>query len=113
MQTGWTDEASGDQWTVHVFGDLDLETGPPLRDHLASVLARSAELVVDMTAVEFCDSSGLGALVATRRRALLLDRRLVLRLESHGRVHSLLELSGLADSFELDPVPVATLSGPA
>ena len=87
---------------VHVDGELDLETGPPLREHLAGVLTRCAVLVVDLTDVAFCDSSGLGALVATRRRAALLDRGLVLRVTPDSRMHRILRLSGLDESFVLD-----------
>ncbi len=105
MGTGWSDEASADGWVVRVHGDLDLETGPPLRDHLASILARHRDVVVDLTGVSFCDSSGLGSLVATRRRAFLLGKRVVLLVEEHGRVHRLLKLSGLTDSFEIEKVP--------
>src|SRR4051812_13058119 len=82
ISTGWTDELGSDRWTVHVHGELDLMTGPQLREHLAGALSRSGGcVVVDLTGTTFCDSSGLGALVATRRRARLLDREMVLRVE--------------------------------
>ena len=102
----WTDTVDSARWTVLVHGELDLDTAPALREHLANTLGRcDGELVVDLTGVSFCDSSGLGALVATRRRAELLERRLVLRLEDAGRVLRLLELSALGDHFELELVP--------
>ncbi len=105
---GWIDETEAGRSVVRVEGDLDLETGPPLRDHLATILSRSSDVVVDLTAVSFCDSSGLGALVAGRRRAFLLGKRVSLRIAEHGRVHRLLELSGLLDSFEIEEIaPVA------
>ncbi len=104
MDGGWIDETLPGRYIVHVQGDLDLETGPPLRDHLATVLARAADVVIDLTDVTFCDSSGLGALVATRRRAFLLGKRVSLRVAEHGRVHRLLELTGLIDTFEIEAV---------
>lgn len=105
MDTQWTDDVDADCWTVGVLGDLDLETGPQLREHLASALSRCGpRLVIDLTKVDFCDSSGLGALVATRRRAQLLERRLVLRVEQEGRVDRLLAMSGLVEHFELERV---------
>ncbi len=106
MDNLWSDEIVDGRWVVHVRGDLDLETGPPLRDHLATILSRSSDTLLDLTAVGFCDSSGLGALVATRRRAFLLGKRVALRVAEHGRVHRLLELSGLLDSFEIEAVDV-------
>jgi anti-sigma B factor antagonist len=105
-RTPWTDVVAGDRWTVRVSGELDLATAPALREHLANALSRcGAALVVDLTDVTFCDSSGLGALVATHRRAQLLDRGLALRVREAGRVDRLLDLSALTDHFVVDRVP--------
>ncbi|MFJ3234264.1 STAS domain-containing protein [Streptomyces sp. NPDC086787] len=55
---------------VGVFGDLDLDTGPDLCAVLTECLAQGpARLAVDVSAVPFCDSSGLTALVKARERA--------------------------------------------
>jgi anti-sigma B factor antagonist len=105
MNAAWIDDTDSDRWTVFVSGELDLESGPLLREHLAGVLARCPDsLVVDLTGCTFCDSSGLGALVATRRRAHLLDRKMVLRVQGSGRVDRLLDLSRLAEHFDVERV---------
>ena len=105
MNCAWTEDTSGPCWTVLVTGELDLESGPVLREHLAGVLSRCEDsLVVDLTGTTFCDSSGLGALVATRRRAQLLDRKMVMRVEESGRVDRLLDLAGLAEHFDVERV---------
>jgi anti-sigma B factor antagonist len=105
IDTLWTDESDAQRWTVTAHGELDLDTAPELRDHVASVLSRTdGEVVVDLTGVSFCDSSGLAVLVASRRRAQLLGRRLVLRVAKGDRVDALLELSNLSEHFDVDRV---------
>ena len=102
-QIKWETVEELDRWTVRVAGELDLDTGPQLREYLAMRIAHCPDvLALDLSEVTFCDSSGLQALVATLRRARLLDRRLVLGLEKEGRVHRLLELAGVVDLFELE-----------
>jgi anti-anti-sigma factor len=57
--------------TVTVSGEIDMATAGELHDALTrAVEAASAPgVVVDMSAVRFCDSSGLNALVAAHREA--------------------------------------------
>ncbi len=103
VATGWQTDAEGDCLTVRVKGELDLDSGPRLREHLAAELAHrdASQLVLDLTDVTFCDSSGLGALVATQRRARLLDRHLVLVLDRHSQLHRLLELTETLGVFDI------------
>ena len=105
-QTLWETVETVDRWTVRVSGELDLDTGPRLREYLAVRIAHCpGVLALDLTDVGFCDSSGLQALVATLRRARLLDRHLVLVVEKDGRLHRLLELAGVIDLFDLEFTP--------
>lgn len=87
---------------VIVRGEIDLETGPPLRDHLAATLLRAPELVLDLRGVSFIDSTGLQALVATRRRANLTGERFRLVVAPGGAVARILHLTGLDGAFEVD-----------
>lgn len=87
---------------VIVRGEVDLETGPPLRDHLAATLLRAPELVLDLRGVTFIDSTGLQALVATRRRANLTGERFRLLVAPGGPVARILHLTGLDGAFEVD-----------
>lgn len=103
LQTETVEHA--DHVVVTVAGELDLATAPELRDHLAAVLNQCEHLVLDLTGVTFVDSSGLQSLVATRRRAGLCGDRLQLRLTEGGHVDRLLQLTGLAEAFELDRLP--------
>ena len=61
----------GDRAIVALAGEIDLYTAPRLQSELAAALAGAdpARLVVDMSAVEFCDSTGMNVLLAAHRRA--------------------------------------------
>ena len=102
----WTSDHDGKRAVVHVTGEIDLETGPRLREFLATELnqlaAPAGDLLLDLTEVTFCDSSGLQALVATLRRARLLGVRLVLRVVPGSRFARFLSLAGVSELFELE-----------
>jgi anti-sigma B factor antagonist len=54
---------------VRLAGELDLYNAPALRTALLAEAAAAPErLVVDLTAVEFIDSTALGVLIEARRR---------------------------------------------
>lgn len=81
---------------VRVKGDLDADTAPTLQAKLASELRRKPVLIViDLRDVAFCDSSGLGALVAARKRALEQGAEIVLRSPCD-RVRMVLDVTGLS-----------------
>ncbi|GGS89111.1 anti-sigma factor antagonist [Planobispora rosea] len=53
-----------------VAGDLDHHTAPRLREALDGVrLERGAGLVIDLSALTFCDSTGISVLVAAHQYA--------------------------------------------
>ncbi len=54
---------------LEVAGDIDLSTSPRLRARVIEIiLVEHHWLVVDLTAVSFLDSTGLGVLVGAQRR---------------------------------------------
>jgi anti-sigma B factor antagonist len=53
-------------------GEIDLYTAPRLHSELAAVIANAApasRFVVDMSGVEFCDSTGMNVLLSCLRQA--------------------------------------------
>lgn len=52
-------------------GEVDLYTAPRLASELNSVLATdgAARIVVDLSGVEFCDSTGMNVLLSALKRA--------------------------------------------
>ncbi|MFD9241038.1 STAS domain-containing protein [Streptomyces sp. NPDC059556] len=69
MTTIEVDENEYGCWTVlRVRGEMDLVTSPRIRRRVHDAVAGGRhDLVVDLSAVRFCDSSGVGVLIASRR----------------------------------------------
>ncbi|MFF6915434.1 anti-sigma factor antagonist [Streptomyces sp. NPDC012466] len=74
------------EWAVlHVSGELDLVTSPVLRQRVHDVVAEGHHcLVLDLSEVFFCDSSGVGVLIAARRLIRSCQGRLRLVLPARG-----------------------------
>jgi anti-sigma B factor antagonist len=64
-------QSHGDQAIVTVSGEIDLYTAPRLQGELTAVLdgGRPVRVVVDMSGVEFCDSTGMNVLLSAMKRA--------------------------------------------
>jgi serine/threonine-protein kinase RsbW len=101
-----TTHAAGDQGSEVVFrvsGDLDFRAVDSLRAALREALGPVQEvLVIDLSAVDFIDSSGLSVLYEAARDAGRRGLRVRLRGLDHHH-HRLLHTVGLADRFDLEP----------
>src|SRR2546430_546351 len=77
-----------DGWTVlRVSGELDLVSSPGVRQHVHDAVADGRRSVVlDLSGVRFCDSSGVGVLIAARRLMRSCAGRLRLILPAQGAV---------------------------
>jgi anti-sigma B factor antagonist len=92
------------EWDGHVVvalsGELDLVDAPDVEAALVTVAAREPEIIVDLAALAFIDSSGVAALVRGRTHArhagsdllLAAPQQLVLRV---------LAVTGLVDYFSV------------
>ncbi|WP_148613441.1 STAS domain-containing protein [Nocardioides rubriscoriae] len=88
--------------TATVTGEVDLLSVGALRRTLAEVLIDGCRmLVVDLAGVTFLDSTGLGALVATWRRARVLRVEMVIWRPSHP-VSTVLGLTALDRVLAID-----------
>ncbi|MET9701181.1 STAS domain-containing protein [Streptomyces sp. NPDC006529] len=86
---------------VGVIGELDFDTAAELRDLTAALpLTPGQCLVLDLTGMEFCDSSGISALIAARNRALAADARITLEGVPADTLR-VLRVVGLAQVFHL------------
>ena len=80
-------------------GELDIRTSPHLRGRLADIVRRGEEdVVIDMCAVGFVDSTGLAVLLNALRRLTRAERRLVLVCPD-GAVLRMLRLTRLDSTF--------------
>ncbi|MEV6959363.1 STAS domain-containing protein [Streptomyces sp. NPDC051207] len=110
------------EWAVlRVSGELDLVTSPVLRQGIHDVVADGRHrLVLDLSEVWFCDSSGVGVLIAARRliRSCRGSLRLVLPARgaadgSHvNRVMGALGVRRLFDVYPDAEAALATEAGP-
>jgi anti-anti-sigma factor len=89
-------------WTViGVEGELDLHTSPQLRDHiLASLGEPPIRIALDLSKVDFMDSSSLGMLVTCLKRIRERDGRLTI-VGISGSPMKVLALTGLDRVFDL------------
>ncbi len=103
----------GDCAVLQVGGEVDLYTGPELRLRLQDLAAKgSVHVIVDMSRVDFIDSTGLGVLIGGLRVLREHEGSLTL-VASTGRMLRLLELTGLTKVFPLQPsVPAAIAADP-
>ncbi|HEY1975547.1 MAG TPA: STAS domain-containing protein [Candidatus Baltobacteraceae bacterium] len=88
-------EDGGDQLIFRLRGSLDLATSPTVRAALMDATEKGKRhIVVDLTQLEFLDSTGLGALIGAHRRASEHDGSLRL-IVSDGPIARLLNITGL------------------
>jgi anti-sigma B factor antagonist len=94
-------------------GTLDIATSPTLRAALLEAADRAKhEIVVDLTQLEFLDSTGLGALIGAHKRAA--EHGGSVRLVAHeGQILRLLRITGLLDVFSVYPSVDAALGDDA
>lgn len=98
---------------VTVSGQVDVHTAPRLGRQLDELIAGGAtRIVVDLARVDFMDSSGLGVLLAARRRLEPSGGALSLT-GVPPRIVKILEVTGLTGAFAIHPAPGEAMPGPA
>lgn len=81
-------------------GELDMGSAPDLLAVADDVLARGgSDIVLDLSELEFVDSSGLSTLLLLSRRVAALGGTVTLRSPS-ARVEQVLQVTGLARYFD-------------
>ncbi|CCK29350.1 anti-sigma F factor antagonist [Streptomyces davaonensis JCM 4913] len=104
-----TCEEQGGWAVLRVSGELDLVTSPALRQRIHDNVAEGRHsLVLDLSEVFFCDSSGVGVLIAARRLVRSCRGRLRLILPAHGavegsHVNRVLGALGVRRLFDVHP----------
>jgi anti-sigma B factor antagonist len=86
---------------VAAFGEIDIDAAPSLEATLdAAIRDSQGAFVIDLSGVEFLDSSGLGVLVRAQARLGREDRALAV-ICPPGPVRRLFEVAGSDDIFVL------------
>jgi anti-sigma B factor antagonist len=95
-------EQSGEATVLRVLGEIDLSNARNVL-RVLDVLGE-ADLVVDLTEVEFMDSAGLGILVELESQARGEVRLMVM---AKSQVDRLLDLTGLKAHFDIEMIDEA------
>jgi RNA polymerase sigma-B factor len=94
-------EEQGDVAVVAVRGELDISTSPVLRDRLVELgSSKTRKLVIDLEAVEFLDSTGLGVLVGGLKRMRSRGGDMVL-VCTKPRILKVFEITALTKVFNI------------
>src|SRR4051812_9116702 len=94
------DESANECHRILLAGDFDLAAAPMV-DERVDTLVRGGKhkLEIDLTHVEFIDSSGIASLVATRRK-LGADGRSLVLTGAGSHLMKIFEITGLVRYFE-------------
>ena len=87
--------------TLVLEGEIDAHTAPDLAARYVELPAGDGDFVMDMSKVDFMDSSGLRVIIELHQRAEQASRRLVLRTPSQPVIR-LIEVSGLNGHLHVD-----------
>jgi anti-sigma B factor antagonist len=102
--------SQGSRTIMSLGGEIDLYTAPRLHGELVSVLSgdNPVQVVVDMSGVEFCDSTGMNVLLAAHRKAREQGGDLELAAPRPA-IRKILQVTGLESVFTVldDPATVA------
>ena len=91
---------------IAVAGELDIATAPELCARLnTSRIGRRPRLLVDLTAVDFCDSTGLRALLGAASEVRAHGGRFAIVCPPSGDVARLLEVVGAAEWMAIHADP--------
>ncbi len=107
MELNVSSRSHEDHAIVIATGEIDLYTAPRLHSELAAVIANCApgyRVIVDMSGVEFCDSTGMNVLLTCLRQAREHGGELELAAPRPA-VRKILQVTGLDSVFTIDPDP--------
>jgi anti-sigma B factor antagonist len=95
---------------IAVGGEIDVYTAPKLRDKITELVGDGRyDLVVDLEAVEFLDSTGLGVLVGGLKKVRAHDGSLRL-VCTQDRLLKIFRITGLAKVFDIHDSAEAALT---
>ena len=102
MELNVSSRLHDDHTIVTICGEIDLYTAPRLHSELAGLLAEGmpTRVVIDMSGVEFCDSTGMNVLLSCLRRARERGGELEIAAPKPA-VRKILQVTGLDSVFTL------------
>jgi anti-sigma B factor antagonist len=96
---------------IEVFGELDLATAPRLCAKLDAARAqRVRRVVVDLTGVDFCDSTGLRALMGASTELRHAGGKLAVAVLPDGGVARLFDVTGIREALPTHDTQASALA---
>jgi anti-sigma B factor antagonist len=96
---------------IAVAGELDIATAPQLCARLdATRVGRRPQLLVDLSAVDFCDSTGLRALLGAASEVRAHGGRFAIVCPASGDVARLLEIVGAGEWLAIHSDPASGMA---
>ena len=97
-------ESNREAATMHVRGRIDIQSSPYFRDQLLALLRRQSApgtVAVDLSAIDYMDTSGIATLVEALKIARI--GKIALHLEGlQGRLLHLFQSTGIGTLFDTD-----------
>jgi len=101
MELSLSTRTVADHVVLEVGGEIDVYTAPRLKEQLLELVdSGHRHIVVDLEAVEFLDSTGLGVLVGGLRRIRTQGGHLAL-VCSQERILKIFRITGLSGFFDI------------
>lgn len=98
-EAGLTRERLADHTVIAITGELDIASTPSIRERLHVALQDAgAQVIIDLSGVTFCDTSGLAMLVGARRRREAKSATVILAAP-RPQLARLLKVTGLLRAF--------------
>lgn len=111
MELNVSSRSQDDHAVVTITGEIDLYTAPRLHNELAAVIASAApesRITLDMSGVDFCDSTGMNVLLSSLRTSREKSVEFALA-GPRPAVKKILQVTGLDSVFTISggqtPVP--------
>ena len=92
-----------DEVRVSVEGELDLVSAPELGEALSRELLAGNDVLLDLSEMDFIDSTGLHAIVESVRTAKAVGRKLKLSADLPSHARRLMEIVGLLPFIPISP----------
>jgi anti-sigma B factor antagonist len=93
-------ERSADATTVHCYGKLNSSTAPELKSLVRPMIPDARRIVLDLSGVEYMDSTGLATLVGLYTSAVASKNCQLQLKDLTPRVRELLRITKLLSVFE-------------
>jgi anti-sigma B factor antagonist len=98
---------------IRLYGELDSYSAPRVRQLIDSLVTQEQPILrINMTGLDYIDSTGLGVLVGALKRTTDLAGILVL-IEPSPQVSRVLQVTGLDHMFKVQPDPSQTPASPS